>query len=192
MQDASPSPSSQGVPATPLIPTQGSARDEFVRAHEPLVDTVVRSILRGRRPYGAEVEDVMQEARIGLIGAMDSFQPGRGAKFRTWAWTKIDGAVRNYLASLKPAPDLDELGELRIDPERLATPDTTPRSDDFLAIQELLPRLDERDRDLLQWRFSDNLTNAAIAARLDISERHAGRLIEAALGRLRTFLEVSP
>jgi RNA polymerase sigma factor (sigma-70 family) len=40
-----------------------------------------------------EHEDLVQAGRIGLLSAMDSFDPGNGAKFMTWAYYHVRGSI---------------------------------------------------------------------------------------------------
>src|ERR1700726_795027 len=51
------------------------AQEELVRRYEPLVQRVVWKL---RLPRGCDREDLAQEARVGLLGAIRAWQPGRG------------------------------------------------------------------------------------------------------------------
>jgi RNA polymerase sporulation-specific sigma factor len=51
------------------------ARDELLRRYEPLIRTVVASF---RLPYGCERDELAQEARLGLLGAIRAWRPARG------------------------------------------------------------------------------------------------------------------
>lgn len=50
-----------------------------------------------------ELDDLRQEAYIGLIKAATRFNPNKGAKFSTFAQHWIEGSVRDYLRSMDPA-----------------------------------------------------------------------------------------
>ena len=51
------------------------AVDELLRRYEPLVRAVV---VRARPPYGCDRDELAQEARLGLLGAIRAWQPDRG------------------------------------------------------------------------------------------------------------------
>jgi len=68
------------------------ARDELVRLHYPLVEYLARRFA-GR---GEPVEDLVQVASIGLLKAIDRFDPERGVKFSTYATPTIIGEVKRH------------------------------------------------------------------------------------------------
>ncbi|MCQ4194684.1 RNA polymerase sigma factor SigF [Streptomyces sp. BPPL-273] len=57
--------------------------------------------------------------------------------------------------------------------------------DDFHALAPMISELDERDRQIIHWRFVDELTQKEIGERLGVSQMHVSRLISRLLGRLR-------
>lgn len=69
------------------------ARDELVEENLPLVHYVVRRF----RDRGAEYEDLVQYGCIGLMKAIDRFDPEYNVHFSTYAVPIIMGEVRRYL-----------------------------------------------------------------------------------------------
>ena len=67
-------------------------REEIIRLHEPLVNYFAHKFA-GR---GEPIEDLRQVGRIGLINAVDRFDPERGVKFTTYATPTILGEIRRY------------------------------------------------------------------------------------------------
>ncbi|MFJ4466863.1 RNA polymerase sigma factor SigF [Streptomyces sp. NPDC089424] len=57
--------------------------------------------------------------------------------------------------------------------------------EDFHALAPLIAELDERSRQILHWRFVDELTQAQIGERLGCSQMHVSRLLSRTLKRLR-------
>lgn len=57
--------------------------------------------------------------------------------------------------------------------------------EDFHALAPMIAQLDERDRQIIHWRFVDELTQAQIGERLGVSQMHVSRLITRLLARLR-------
>ena len=49
--------------------------DELLRRYEPLIRAVVS---RARLPHGCDRDELAQEARLGLLGAIRAWQPNRG------------------------------------------------------------------------------------------------------------------
>jgi RNA polymerase sigma-B factor len=68
------------------------AREELVRIHWPLVECLA-SRFAGR---GEPFEDLVQVASIGLLKAIDRFDPSRGIKFSTYATPTIVGELKRH------------------------------------------------------------------------------------------------
>ncbi|QRY35607.1 sigma-70 family RNA polymerase sigma factor (plasmid) [Variovorax sp. PDNC026] len=77
-----------------------SAREQLIFHHLPYA-RMVAATLYGRRTHNeVEFDDYLQLARIGLLEAIDRFEPGRGAQFKTFAAKRVQGAVLNGLIRL--------------------------------------------------------------------------------------------
>ncbi|MFI2645499.1 RNA polymerase sigma factor SigF [Streptomyces sp. NPDC018610] len=57
--------------------------------------------------------------------------------------------------------------------------------EDFHALAPMVAELDARDRQIIHWRFVEELTQKEIGERLGISQMHVSRLISRMLARLR-------
>jgi RNA polymerase sigma-B factor len=57
--------------------------------------------------------------------------------------------------------------------------------EDKLALEEVLPHLDERERVVLQLRFVEDLTQSQIAERIGHSQMHVSRILRRTLERIR-------
>lgn len=69
-----------------------SAREQLVIMYQPLAEYLGRRF-RGR---GEPVEDLVQVASLGLIKAIDRFDPGREVKFTTYATATIVGELKRH------------------------------------------------------------------------------------------------
>ena len=69
------------------------ARNELVRHFHGLAGALA-SRFRGR---GESIDDLEQVAAIGLVNAVDRFDPERGVKFTTYATATILGELKRYL-----------------------------------------------------------------------------------------------
>jgi RNA polymerase sigma-B factor len=73
-------------------PRRESIRDELVRAHLPLA----RNLARKFRSRDESLDDLMQIATVGLINAVDRFDPSHGSDFLAFAVPTISGELRHY------------------------------------------------------------------------------------------------
>jgi RNA polymerase primary sigma factor len=70
-----------------------AARDQLVTSGLGLV----RSVASHYRDLGLPLDDLVQEGAIGLLDAIDHYDPGRGASFETYARFRVRRAIRNAL-----------------------------------------------------------------------------------------------
>jgi len=68
-------------------------RDRLISEHLYLVHTVARKFAG----LGESHEDLLQEGAMGLINAVDLYDPDRGVQFSTYATHLVDGQIRHYL-----------------------------------------------------------------------------------------------
>jgi RNA polymerase sigma-B factor len=73
-----------------------AARDRLIEKHIPLVKTIARRYVYTCEPY----EDLVQVGSIGLIKAVDRFEPARGVDLAAFAVPNILGEIRRYLRDL--------------------------------------------------------------------------------------------
>lgn len=79
-----------------------AARDErerLILEHLPQVRLIARRI-HDRLPESVSLEDLVSTGVIGLIAAIDKFDPAQGVKLRTYAEHKIRGAILDSLRDL--------------------------------------------------------------------------------------------
>ncbi|MEV6525311.1 sigma-70 family RNA polymerase sigma factor [Longispora sp. NPDC051575] len=68
-------------------------RTQLVRRHLPLVKGLARRF-KGR---GEDFDDLIQVAMVGLLKAMDRYDPDRGAEFTTFATPTMTGELQRHL-----------------------------------------------------------------------------------------------
>jgi RNA polymerase sigma factor for flagellar operon FliA len=78
-------------------------RDRLILEHLPQVNLIARRI-HERLPQSVSLDDLVSSGVMGLISAIDHFQPSRNVKLRTYAEYKIRGAILDGLRSLDWAP----------------------------------------------------------------------------------------
>jgi RNA polymerase sigma factor for flagellar operon FliA len=55
--------------------------------------------IHARLPAGVEIDDLVQAGTLGLMDAIELFDPGRGVKFETYSTPRIRGAILDELRS---------------------------------------------------------------------------------------------
>jgi RNA polymerase sigma factor for flagellar operon FliA len=80
-----------------------AARERLVVAYSPLVKFVAGRLGAGL-PSHVDDADLISYGLMGLIGAIERFEPERGIKFETFAMTRIRGAIIDELRSLDWVP----------------------------------------------------------------------------------------
>ncbi|MFG2454150.1 SigB/SigF/SigG family RNA polymerase sigma factor [Streptomyces sp. NPDC048512] len=131
-------------------PERDAARDELVALWLPMAHRIA-----GRfRDRGEAMEDLRQVAALGLIKAVDRFDPARGA-FESYAVPTITGEVKRHFR--------DRMWALRV-----------PR-----RVQELRNRVRVARRDLLERPGTKEPTPAELAAHTGLTEEEVAAGLEA-------------
>ena len=77
-----------------------AARDQMIRANLRLVVRIARSYL-GR---GARLDDLIEEGNLGLIAAVERFDPTLKTRFSTYAAYWIKQAMTRFIGSAQALP----------------------------------------------------------------------------------------
>ena len=104
------------------------ARDDLVRGSLRLV--ALRAHHLGLKHDA--LDEAMQSGTLGLISAVDRFDPDRGCRLATYAWPWITAAIRSTLRADPPHSPLDVTVSV-------ATPDPPDPSDDLRPALAHLP-----------------------------------------------------
>src|SRR3954454_11460149 len=87
----------------------GRARDEFIERYMPLARSLALRYRRASEP----LDELIQVASVGLVKAVDRWDPERGLAFSSYAVPTILGELRRYFRDstwdVRPARDLQEL-----------------------------------------------------------------------------------
>jgi len=225
-----------------------TVREELVLSHESLAVYLARKFA----DRGEPLEDIIQVAQIGLLKAIDRYDPTRGIEFTTYATPTIVGEIKRHFRDklwairvprrlrelnytlmraveelsqrLGRSPTIPEIAKFtKVDFEdvisalevgraySLVSLDAEPGDgddehsvpllesvgDEDAALEHLedratvewaLGRLPARARQIVRMRFYEDLSQAEIARRLDISQMHVSRILREALARLRSLM----
>jgi RNA polymerase sigma-B factor len=222
------------------------ARTELIERYMPLARSLALRYRRASEP----LDDLIQVASVGLVKAVDRWDPDRGLAFSSYAVPTILGELRRYFRDstwdVRPARDMQELclaveearDELWIELGRSPTVDDLAahvkrapeevmealqasdgrslrsldapvheeegdsasageligdndpgfeRVEAGATIEQLTSILDERAREILRLRFSEDLLQSEIAERVCCSQMHVSRIIRSSLERLYAY-----
>ncbi len=122
------------------------ARNTIIKRYAHLV-SITAGRLFGPMPPGVERDDLIGAGAVGLIKAVDQFDPDRGIKFETYAITLIRGAILEMLRSDDWVPRLvrDQQKQLRQAYIQLESKLGRPASEEEIAI-EMGITLDQLDK----------------------------------------------
>ena len=104
---------------------QKERRDQMILEHLPLVRHLVGKLI-AELPPGIDVDNLESAGILGLVEAAHHFDPERGAQFKTYAYTRIRGAVLDELRRNCPLPQhmLQQVARVRRAYEELPPPVT--------------------------------------------------------------------
>ncbi len=78
-------------------------REQIIKDYVPLVKFVAHRI-SNRLPSHVELDDLIHSGILGLMDAVEKFDPGRGIKFKTYAELRVKGAILDGLRDLDWVP----------------------------------------------------------------------------------------
>jgi RNA polymerase sigma factor for flagellar operon FliA len=154
----------------------------------------------------ADRDDLSSAAMIGLIGAVDRFDPRRGVPFEAYAALRVRGAVVDELRRVDErgradrrtedaavAVSLDVLLEKGTHQGPAVDDGFTERFDQEdlrTRVQDALGRLPARQREVIKRYYGDELTLRETGAKMGVSEARACQLHGRAIQSLRRELHV--
>jgi RNA polymerase sigma-B factor len=151
-----------------------AARDELVRLHLPLAEHLARRFAHRGEPY----DDLVQVATIGLIKAVDRFDPDRGVEFSTYATPTILGEVKRHFRDRGWAIRVPRrLQELQLTLSS-ATADLSQRLGRSPTIAELAARLETTEDEVLAGLESSNAYSTLSLDAPDGNQDSAATVIE--------------
>jgi len=78
-------------------------KEQIVLEHTPLIRYIVNRIAV-RLPSHIDLDDLHNTGVIGLMDAIDKYDPDKNCKFKTYAEFRIKGAILDQLRSLDWVP----------------------------------------------------------------------------------------
>lgn len=170
------------------------ARRRLIELHLPLV----RALARRFACRGEQLDDLTQIGAVGLIKAVDRFDPCRGTSLGAYAAPTIVGEIRRHLRDSAQPVRLPRTGQeagLRIQAVPLAADGEAPpdasaeqsfeRGEERVLIEAGLRALPKRQRRIVQLHYFGDLSQRGIASELGVSQVQVSRQLRESLGTLR-------
>jgi RNA polymerase sigma factor for flagellar operon FliA len=89
--------------AEPPEPFDRENREQIIKDYVPLVKFVAHRVA-SRLPSHVELDDLIHSGILGLMDAIEKFEPARNIKFKTYAELRIKGAILDGLRELDWVP----------------------------------------------------------------------------------------
>ncbi|MDR0652851.1 MAG: sigma-70 family RNA polymerase sigma factor [Synergistaceae bacterium] len=157
------------------------SRERIILAYRPMVYWLAKKF----RTFYGTYPDLIQEGMVGLISAVDNFEPERSNKFITYAYYKVKGRMANFLSRVEskaPTP---------VDDEYLERSETFEEDLDLMewsmSIGEGIDKLPERERDILISLVVEGRRAADVAGEQGVGVSHIYRLQRRAVARLKSL-----
>ena len=171
-------------------------------ARNILIERNLRLVAHIAKKYyssGYDNDDLISIGTIGLIKAIDSFNPASGTRFATYAGKCLQNEILMYFraqkknlfeVSLNDTIDTDKEGNPLTYSDIISVDDTIADDIDIAlrsssAKKIILERLDMRSRQVISLRYglfgNDALTQREVAEKLGISRSYVSRIEKAAL-----------
>lgn len=151
------------------------ARQELIKIYQPFVIKMVKQI-----NGNSELDmDLIQEGNIGLITAVDSYDPDRGIKFMSFAIYYIRGRIFDYLKKgVKIFLPFEELFDNCLEKKV---------EDRFVIekIKNLISELPTKEKKIIEGIYLADRRADILAAEMGISTSYLYRLKKKAVRRLR-------
>ena len=96
-------PAPETESAEPPEPFDRNNREQIIKDYVPLVKFVAHRIA-SRLPSHVELDDLINSGILGLMDAIEKFEPARNIKFKTYAELRVKGAILDGLRDLDWVP----------------------------------------------------------------------------------------
>lgn len=172
-----------------------SARADLIEAYQPFVFKLVMKM----QSKSDIILDLIQEATIGLIEAVERYDYLKGINFATYASFRIRGQIINYLQKFnmeaisldQVVPSDEEEGATLLELVPAESEDELLFMDEMFwhePIKEAVSRLSPKERKIIEGIFFEGKRPERLAKELNMSLAHVYRLQKKAIRRVRGML----
>lgn len=165
----------------PTLPKSSAERDRLALAHQGLVGSVAKKW----QGHGLDRDDLMGHGQIGLMKAIDKFDPGRGVEFSTYAVPWIKSEIQRAVEAHKRGGSGygGEDDEPQLDPADYRS--AGPAVEDMDLLEKAMKSLPPRHAEVLRHRYEGGLNFEEIGQKLGVTKGRAKQIHDAAIVRMR-------
>lgn len=168
------------------------ARQRLIVAYQPLVYKIASKINRNEQI----IFDLIQEGTVGLIEAVEGYDPDLANRFSTYAIIRIKGRILNYLARNKSVRELHAIGDetnlaLLLEQyrdEQSNVEETVTNQVLHYRVNDAIQRLSEREQQVIRDLIINEKSPLQTANEMKISLSYLYKIQKKALQRLRGML----
>ena len=177
------------------------AREQYIKGNLRLVLSVIQRFSSSNE----NVDDLFQIGCIGLIKAINTFNPEKNIKLATYASRCIENEILMYLrrsSKMKAEVSIDEPLNVDWDGNELLLSDILGTDDDIIyrgledeterqLLKSAIDRLSPREKTIVELRYGlknaedEEMTQKEVADRLGISQSYISRLEKKIMKRLK-------
>jgi RNA polymerase sigma-70 factor (ECF subfamily) len=160
--------------------------DDFNKLYDHFFDLIYRFVAR-RIADKETVHDIVSETFLKVYLHKNNFIPKQNGGLSAWIYTIAKNEIYQYLrkGKNKKMVSWDDTVELREEEWFGEIMDQTILHD---RLMQVLEELQEDDKELILYKYFDELSNGEIAALLHISANTLGVRLHRAMQRLKTIL----
>ena len=165
-------------------------RARIIEKYQPLVFHVYAKLYRRE---SVENVELISEGTLGLIEAVDSFDPTLGVKFKTYAYHKIRGKMLDFLRRQRRFFRVpEEVASLEFPFSTANFRASQPRDLELISlVQSLLPYRSPVEREIIELVYLEGLSQEETATRLACTPANVSIMRKRAIRRLSELLNAS-
>lgn len=190
--------------------------EEYAVGHDPeirseLIERNIRLVIHCAKKFSPadEIEDLVSIGTIGLIKAVDSFDPNKDVKFATYATRCIDNEILMHLRKQKKIKqetsiyekvfeDANGNGAIRLDvleDDEVNIESDYVKKETIIELMKIISNLSKREQFIILQYLGFNedktpLTQKEIASILDISQSYISRVITRIINKIRKEMDL--
>jgi len=167
------------------------ARQELIERYQPLVCKIITALKPNEQIY----LDLFQEGVVGLVEAVERFEPERGFKFSTYATFRIRGRALTFLQKSsrynQPMSEMDKLALFTNGKEQLLKDPDDVAQEAFLLerIQSCIMELPPKERRAFEAVIMQERLPKDVSRELGISRSYLSRLLKKSWRRIRLMID---
>jgi len=174
-------------------------QDKMVLKHLNLVCYIAKSFVVS---WQTSFDDHVNSGVLGLIDAIQKYDPEKGASFKTYVYYRIKGAIQDNLKTVHIKSESDRKNNITVDPvefiENIHFNNIFGyQFEDFFIQTEyknillgLVEKLDTKDKFIIKSFFKDQAMNK-IGEMLEVSESRVSQKITEIKGKLKKQFKLS-